>query len=1152
MSSVTRLCVRFIALSWVISIAAFFDSAAASPAGGQNASVSAAPQGITPQAWAGIQRQIVEAQYEAVALPSVPNTIGAHNARQDLHLLFGEDGALINSRRSSEPGARSLGLQTLAISRGTQRIDAEPVPAVAEGARVEYRRGGWTEWFVNGADGVEHGYTLLQRPLSGTTTRTPNAPVRISLSVSGMQVGAQPDGSLQFSDGLGGQLRYDKLIVKDADGQLLPSMLATAGTDRAEIVFDDRAARYPVTVDPLLVNEERLLENPGDDEDAYVYRQFGGSVSLGDGVLMVGAPGALGRGAVYVFEGAGGDWTLKQRLTADDSNTFGASISMDGDTVLIGSYSMAYVFTRSAEDWVLQSALKAGDGAGDFGLSVALSGDTALVGASSDAFGTKEQRGSVFVFVRSGATWTQQTKLVASDAAKDDRFGSSVALEGDFALVGAPLDDVGANNEQGSAYVFVRSGTAWTQQAQLTALDGTVGNAFGTAAALSADTALIGSAGAAYVFVRNGTNWNQQSKLSADDGPVGNFGDTVALSGDSVIIGARGDNGATSYEGSAYIFVRSGTIWTQQAKIRAEDSGQSDAFGIDVALFGDTILVGAFGDDFGSYRNQGSAYVFTRSAAAWTQQSKLTTSDGAVEDNFGQSVAVSGDTLLVGAPGDDLGANIEQGSVFVFVRSGSDWIQSAKLVAADGAEGDHFGISVALSGNTALIGADLHQVGSNSGQGAVYVYLRSGDTWEQQALLTAADGAKSDQFGVSVALSGETALIGTEGANAAYVFVRSGLAWAQQAKMTGGGHFGHSVAISNDTAVIGAYGEDIGGIVDQGTATIFVRSGTSWSQQAKLKGGDGGAYDYFGYSVAISADTALVGAQYHADQGQAYVFVRSGSSWIQQAKLTASDGAAADYFGHSVALAGDIALIGASFNTIGKYARGAAYVFVRVESNWKQQQDFHDPDGTDYEFFGGSVALSGSAMVVGAPGADVPEGLDGGSVHIYRIASDYGDAPQPYPTKLVDDGPRHFINTDGPYLGSAIDAETDGAPSSGATGDDIATSDDEDGVTLPKLIPGQKAKLTVVATAPAGTAQLDAWIDFNADGDWSDAGEQIFVKTVVSNGTNTLKFTVPTTTAIGQTYARFRISPADSGGVKATGKVIFGEVEDYIVKVKAP
>ncbi len=218
----------------------------------------------------------------------------------------------------------------------------------------------------------------------------------------------------------------------------------------------------------------------------------------------------------------------------------------------------------------------------------------------------------------------------------------------------------------------------------------------------------------------------------------------------------------------------------QTAKLTAADGGGQDFFGISVAISGDTAIVGAFLDDVGANANQGSAYIFVRSGTTWSQQQKLTAADGAAEDVFGVSVAISGETAIVGANEDDVGANGNQGSAYVFVRSGTTWSQQQKLTAADGAAEDVFGVCVAISGETAIVGANEDDVGANGNQGSAYIFVRSGTTWSQQQKLTASDGVVEDFFGVSVAISGDTAIVGAflddVGVNAsqgsAYVFTQ--------------------------------------------------------------------------------------------------------------------------------------------------------------------------------------------------------------------------------------------------------------------------------------------------------------------------------------------------------------------------------------------
>ena len=344
------------------------------------------------------------------------------------------------------------------------------------------------------------------------------------------------------------------------------------------------------------------------------------------------------------------------------------------------------------------------------------------------------------------------------------------------------------------------------------------------------------------------------------------------------------------------------------------------------------------------------------------------------------------------------------------------FIQQQELTASDGASGDEFATSVSLSadGNTALIGAVNALVGNNSAQGAAYVFVRSGGTWSLLQKLTASDSAANDNFGISVSLSadGSTALIGafyaTVGGHtfqgAAYVFVLSGGTWSQQKLTASDGaandNFGLRVSLSADgsTALIGANNAKVDGNANQGAAYVFVRSGGTWSQVEKLTASDGAANAYFGYSVSLSGDgsTALIGAYAakvgsNANQGAAYVFVLSDGTWSPQQKLAALDGASGAEFGFSVSLSadGNTALIGAINASVGNnLSQGAAYVFVNSGGTWSELQKLTALDGAADDQFGSSVSLSadGSTALIGADAAKVGNNSAQGAAYVFVLS----------------------------------------------------------------------------------------------------------------------------------------------------------------------
>ena len=355
------------------------------------------------------------------------------------------------------------------------------------------------------------------------------------------------------------------------------------------------------------------------------------------------------------------------------------------------------------------------------------------------------------------------------------------------------------------------------QETQLTASDGAASALFGWSVAISGDTAIVGAAsrGVAYVYVRNGATWSEQAQLSVSGSFVG---ETVAISGDTAVVGARGEN---SFQGAAYVFVRSGITWSQQQALTASDGAADDNFGWSVAVSGDTAVVGA------PYKanQQGAAYVFTRSDGSWSEQDKLMATAPGASDLFGGSVAISGETILIGVPGDNLTpfSPSSEGSAYVFLRTTGAWSVQAFLTADPNDDSFSFGQAVAISGDRAIVG----------GLNVAYVFKRSG-TWSlpQRLLTNPGEALTGDGFGASVAISEDAAIVGAFSANdsrgAAYVFAHSGEAWSEEKKLTAadgaaGDQFGYSAAISGQRVIVGAYSDDVGANVDQGSAYVFLR-----------------------------------------------------------------------------------------------------------------------------------------------------------------------------------------------------------------------------------------------------------------------------------------------------------------------------------------
>ena len=356
-----------------------------------------------------------------------------------------------------------------------------------------------------------------------------------------------------------------------------------------------------------------------------------------------------------------------------ENGVLGGDIALDGNTAVIPHNPVAYVFHYDGTTWSLQDQLVAADGPSDdsFGNAVAISNDTIIIGARTSDVNGNENQGAAYVFVRNGSGWSQQAKLVGNDSEAGDWFGQDVALEGDTAVVGAWSHSVNGNNAEGAAYVFVRNGTTWSQQAKLIANDGGFHDSLGETVDISGQRVIVGAAqatvdghsrqGAVYIFVRNGSNWSQEDKLIAADGsPYKYFGESVAIYDNTALIGTSWEEVNGKPHGAAYIFERDGSNWSQQIKLKDNNSTVGDGFGLSVDLGSDTAVVSSVGKNM----NRGAVFVFTRQNNSWSQESILTASDSTENGGFGISVSLDGPNLLI------FSYNIydKSGALYVFRR----------------------------------------------------------------------------------------------------------------------------------------------------------------------------------------------------------------------------------------------------------------------------------------------------------------------------------------------------------------------------------------------------------------------------------------------------------------------------------------------------
>jgi hypothetical protein len=549
---------------------------------------------------------------------------------------------------------------------------------------------------------------------------------------------------------------------------------------------------------------------------------FGWSVSIDEDMLVVGAA-QWGNivGAAYLFyrhEGGINNWGEVKKLVASDGepdDCFGWSVSISGDAVVVGANcywrfltatGYATIFHRDeggAGNWGEVTTITPGDGhAGDeFGCSVAVTGDTVFSGAHLNDENGPES-GSLYVYSRDqggAGNWGQVKKIIGRGGAAGDAFGHSASISGDTLVVGAQFDEWGAFTDSGSAYVFYRdeiNPDYWHSVKKIGNVALANDDYFGCSVSVGDDIVVAGARGyinndgGAFIFYRDqgGTdNWGEVKLVRPDEGFGDDyFGCSVSISGDTLVAGAYRDNGNGSLAGAIYVFERNqdGTDnWGKVKLIRPDDGEAYDYFGYAVSISGDTIVAGAYmDDDNGTY--SGSAYIFERNAGGsenWGQVKKITPGDGAAYDNFGYSVAISGDTVAVGSPYDD-DKGLNSGAAYLFYRDQGgigNWGEIQKIVAGDGAESDYLGRSVVVGANRLAVGATGDD-DNGALSGAVYIFERDQggtDNWGELQKITASDGDASDFFGRSVSMDGGTLVVGADGDDAngadsgsAYIF----------------------------------------------------------------------------------------------------------------------------------------------------------------------------------------------------------------------------------------------------------------------------------------------------------------------------------------------------------------------------------------------
>ena len=361
-----------------------------------------------------------------------------------------------------------------------------------------------------------------------------------------------------------------------------------------------------------------------------------------------------------------------------------------------------------------------------FGISVSVSGNFAFVGSYQDDVGANTDQGSVSVYQLNGSNWVFIQKIIDATGAAGDNFGISVAVSGNYAIVGANADDVGANANQGSASIYQWNGSSWVLMQKITDATGAVDDL---------------------------------------------FGNSVSISGNYAIVGAGFDDvGANLSQGSASTYQWNGSNWVLMQKITDATGAAGDRFGQSVSVSGDYAIIGAAFDDIQGVQDQGSASIYQWNGSSWTLMQKINepAAAAAANDNFGFSVSIMDNYVIVGLRGDDVGANVDQGSAVIYKWNGSSWVLMQKITDPNGAGDDHFGHSVSISGNYVVVGTPSDQVQGGSGGGSVSIYYKLGQLWHRLQYVTDPAGAGGDQFGIAVSFDGITKrfLIGAIGVEA--------------------------------------------------------------------------------------------------------------------------------------------------------------------------------------------------------------------------------------------------------------------------------------------------------------------------------------------------------------------------------------------------
>ena len=716
-------------------------------------------------------------------------------------------------------------------------------------------------------------------------------------------------------------------------------------------------------------HETATLEPP---ESGHDETDFGVSVSISGDWAAVGIENEMltnfDDGAVMLYKLNGSQWEFVQKLKASDydinnnsrPNCFGCSLSISNNKLVVGAYTDSepntyygaiYVFHYRNNQWNEVQKIYASQGAPNdkFGQSLDIKDERIVVGAAGWNQ-SANPNGTVYVYQYNALFWQESAILTASDAGIDQKFGTSVSLTNNRIIVGASGAKNDVDEVTGAAYIFDLNGATWTETKKILPSDSHTINQFGKQVSIDGNQVFIAAkdtnfpnrTGYVYAFKLENSLWQENQKLTAT--ATINFGSSIAQSADNLIIGTEYySNTTSSLSGAAYTYKLVQNIWDSEVQLTAKESSAGDLYGSSVDFYGDYAVVGA-PNDYTNGESLGSVYIYYFSGGNWTEVQKIIPVDDDSFTKYGYTVKLYENFLFVGSHQYD-----DNGAVYVYKKDNGQWLEAQVLTPSDSTDnGDNFGFSFDVSEDTLMIGSHFNNpTGDFNGRsGAVYTYTLTNSVWVEDQKIVSLDLAYLDNFGYSVSLDGDIAMVGS----------------------------------NLDDTISGR---------NAGSVTVFRRINNTWAETAKLLPNDGESEMGFANLIQLQGNRALIGSSRSgSENGYAYVFEYDGADWIQTKKLIPSLPAFSNQYNSSIFLWNDTILIGAIFGESLGTNSGAVFQYEYNGIDWIENQIItqETPSFTG-DGFGSALYMNDSHKIIGAYHSSI-HGTYSGSVYIESAITD--------------------------------------------------------------------------------------------------------------------------------------------------------------------